>query len=118
MFLNRVKFLFKRYLKARSFGFLFFAARYFYIPKSIKINNKIINLNLPDEYGVKITFVEILLDDTYQLDWIKKFARKKNIDIKSILDIGGNCGLTSMLFRSHFSKSVIHCYEPNLEIIN
>ena len=118
MFLNRIKLLINRYLKARSFGFLFFAARYFYIPKSIKINNKIINLNLPDEYGVKITFVEIFLDDTYKLDWIKKFAKKKNIDIRSVLDVGGNCGLTSMLLRSHFSKSVIHCYEPNLEIIS
>ena len=77
MFLNRIKLLINRYLKARSFGFLFFAARYFYIPKSIKINNKIINLNLPDEYGVKITFVEIFLDDTYKLGWIKNFAKKK-----------------------------------------
>lgn len=118
MFLNRIKLLITRYLKARSFGFLFFAARFFKIPKSINIDNKIIKLNLPDEYSIKISIVEILLDDTYKLDWIKNFTRKNNIDIKSILDIGGNCGLTSMLLRSHFSKSIIHCYEPNLKIIN
>lgn len=118
MIFDRIELLIKRFLKARNLGFLFYAARYFNIPKSIRINNKIINLNLPDEYGVKITFVEIFLDDTYKLDWIKKFAKKKNIDIRSVLDIGGNCGFTSMLLRSHFPKSVIHCYEPNLEIIS
>lgn len=118
MSINRIKLFIKRLRKAISFGFTFFGARYFYIPESIKINDKIINLNLPNEYGVKISFVEIFLDDTYKLDWIKKFAIEKNINIKSILDIGGNCGLASILLRYHFSKSTIHCYEPNFEVIN
>ena len=77
MFFNRIKLFLKRYLRARNLGFLFFGARYFYIPKSVRLNNKIINLDLPNEYGVKITFVEIFLDDVYKLEWIKKFAKKK-----------------------------------------
>ena len=35
-----------------------------------------------------------------------------------ILDIMVDWPGTSSLVRLHFSKSVIHCYEPNLEIIN
>ena len=46
----------------------------------------------------------------------KKFCKKKGIKIKSILDIGGNCGLTSMLSRQFFPDSTIHCYEPNIDI--
>lgn len=118
MALRRIKLFFNRFLNALKIGFFFFGARYLKIPKNIKIRGKKINLNLPDEYGVKITFAEIFLDDTYELDWIKKFAEKKNIEIKSILDIGGNCGLTSLKLRSHFPKSIIHCYEPNLELQN
>ena len=46
---------------------------------------------------MKVIFTEIFLDDTYELEWIKNFSKKKGFEIKSILDIGGNCGLTSML---------------------
>ena len=116
MLLSRIKLFISRFLRARIFGITFFGARYFKIPKTIRLNNKIENLNLPNEYGIKITFVEIFLDDVYKLEWIKNFAKKKDIHIKSILDIGGNCGLTSLLLRSHFPKSIIHCYEPNIEI--
>ena len=116
MLLSRIKLFISRFLRARIFGITFFGARYFKIPKFIKFNNKVVKLNLPNEYGIKLTFVEIFLDDVYKLEWIKNFTKKNNIQIKSILDIGGNCGLASMLLRSEFPKSIIHCYEPNLEI--
>ena len=115
---KRIKLFLKRFINALKIGIFFFGARYLKIPKILIINGKKINLNLPDEYGVKITFAEIFLDDTYELSWIKKFSKKKKVEIKSILDIGGNCGLTSLKLRSHFPKSTIHCYEPNLDIKN
>ena len=74
------------------------------------------DLNLPNEKNMKVIFTEIFLDDTYKLEWIKNFSKKKAIKIKSILDIGGNCGLTSMLSRQYFPESTIHCYEPNIDI--
>jgi len=117
MSLNRILLLIKRFLKARELGFFFRRAKNFQIPKFINLNNETIKLDLPDEYGIKITFVEIFLDDTYRLSWIKKISKKNNINIKSILDIGGNCGLTSILLRSQFTRSDIHCYEPNPEIL-
>jgi len=117
MNLIRLKLFFNRFFNALKIGNFFFGGRYLKIPKYIKIRGKKINLSLPDEYGVKITFAEIFLDDTYELNWIRKFSKKKKIEIKSILDIGGNCGLTSLKLRSHFPNSLIHCYEPNLDLI-
>ena len=38
--------------------------------------------------------------------------------IKSIIDIGANCGFTSLAARSYFPHSTIHSYEPNYEIID
>ncbi len=117
MNLIRFKLFFNRFFNALKIGIFFFGARYLKIPEYIKIRGKKINLSLPDEYGVKITFAEIFLDDTYELSWIKKFSKKKKIEIKTILDIGGNCGLTSLKLRSHFPNSIIHCYEPNIDLI-
>ena len=54
MIFGRIELLIKRFLKARNLGFLFFAARYFYIPKSIKINNKIINLYPYEDFSNSI----------------------------------------------------------------
>jgi len=79
MNLIRLKLFFNRFFNALKIGNFFFGGRYLKIPKYIKIRGKKINLSLPDEYGVKITFAEIFLDDTYELNWIRKFSKKKKI---------------------------------------
>ena len=116
MFFDRIKLFIKRFKNSRKFGLFFFGAKNFSVPKKIKLNNKTINLCLPDEFGIKITFIEIFFDDVYELEWIKNFSIKKEIKIESIIDIGGNCGLTSLLFRKYFPDSIINCYEPNYEL--
>ncbi len=113
---KRIKLLISRLIKSRKFGLFFFSARFFKLPKKIKLSDKMVDLSLPNEKNMKVIFTEIFLDDTYELEWIKNFSKKKGIEIKSILDIGGNCGLTSMLSRWYFPDSIIHCYEPNIEI--
>jgi len=113
---RRAKLLISRFIKSRKFGIFFFSARFFQVPKKIKLKNDIVDLNLPNEKNMKVIFTEIFLDDTYKLEWIKNFSKKEAIEIKSILDIGGNCGLTSMLSRQYFPESTIHCYEPNIDI--
>ena len=110
----RAKLFINRYLRAKNLGINFFGARFFKVPRAIKINDKLAKLNLPNEHGVKISFVDIFLDDVYNLELIKNIANKNNIKIKSIVDIGGNCGLFSIFSRIHFPTSVIHCYEPNV----
>ena len=120
MFLNsiytRIRLLISRYINSRKFGLFFFSSRFFKIPRKIKLSNRIIDLNLPSEKNMNVIFTEIFLDDTYKLKWIKNFSKKNGIQINSILDIGGTCGLTSMLSRSYFPSSTIHCYEPNTDI--
>ena len=59
---KRIKLFLKRFINALKIGIFFFGARYLKIPKILIINGKKINLNLPDEYGVKITFAKIFLD--------------------------------------------------------
>lgn len=114
-FRNFIK-LANRLIKAQLLGFLFLRAASFKLPKKIKKKDEFINLYLPNEHGVKISFVEILLDDVYKLHLIKKISVKKNFLIKSILDIGANCGIFCVAARLKFPFSVIHAYEPNLFI--
>lgn len=116
MIVKRIKILFNRYFYAKLLGFTFYRAKNFNIPKSIILNNKFINLSVPKEHGVKMSFIDIFLDDVYKLKWIKEFSGRNNIKIKSIIDIGGNCGFFSIAARKHFPKSIIYCYEPNLFI--
>ena len=84
--------------------------------QKIKLNKNIVDLYLPNEKGLKVVFAENFLDDVYEIKWIKKFSNRNNIKIETILDIGGNCGLASIVFRSYFPNSIIHCYEPNFKI--
>lgn len=112
----RVRLLLSRFIKARKFGIYFFSSRFFKIPKKIKFFNTEIDLNTPDEKNMNEIFTEIFLDDTYQLERIKNFSKKKGFKINTVLDIGGNCGLTSILIRSYFPSSTIHCYEPNIDL--
>lgn len=116
MIFCRIKILINRYIKAKFLGFTFLRSKNFVIPKSIKLNNKSTNLSAPNEHGVKMSFIDIFLDDVYKLDLINKLAKKNNIKIQSIIDIGGNCGFFSIAARGYFPKSIIHCYEPNLLI--
>ena len=111
--MKRFKLLINRFFCARRFSLFFFGVKYFKIPKNLSLNGENISLDLPTEYGIKNSFIEIFLDDAYQLAFIKKLAKQNEIEINSILDIGGNCGLTSLLSRYYFPKSVINCYEPN-----
>ena len=113
---RRIRLLLSRFVNSRKFGLFFFSSRFFKTPKKIKLRNRRIDINLPSEKNMNIIFIEIFLDDTYQLEWIRNFSKKNGIQINSILDIGGNCGLTSILSRSYFPSSTIHCYEPNTEL--
>ena len=74
---SRIKLLISRFIKSRKYGLFFFSARYFKVPKKIKLANKFVNLNLPNEKNMKVIFTEIFLDDNYKLEWIKNFSKKK-----------------------------------------
>lgn len=101
--------LMQRRKRARNLGFIFDRAASFEFPPTISLNNDVIDLRLPTEQGVKVAFVELLLDDCYQLSKIPS-------DLSTVLDIGANVGLFGIAARSRFPTAQIHAYEPNASL--
>ena len=66
-------------------------------------------LRLPEENGVKVAFIDILLDDCYGCGALGKRFKT----VKTVLDIGGNVGLFGIAARNLFPSARIHSYEPN-----
>ena len=79
-------------------------------PQSIKIANRRVILRSPDSENPRETINalgKILVQDEYGL---KRFRNQKP---RTILDVGGNVGLFSIVARTRFPKAEIHCYEPS-----
>ena len=110
MILKKILQLLARKKNAREWGIKFNRVKDFQIPKYLKLRGKEVEIELPSsEAGMLAEFVEIILDDCYQL---KSWKEKLNSEIK-ILDIGGNVGLFSLAARQFFPQAIIHTYEPN-----
>jgi FkbM family methyltransferase len=98
--------LFSRRKRAARLGIKFRRAATFRIPGNIIICKKDTKLNLPLENGVKVAFLDILLDDCYCLERISS-------PVKTVLDIGAHAGLFGIAARINFPGALIHSYEPN-----
>ena len=107
--LNRLIKMLMRKKSAFELGISFDRSANFQLPSSIRIDGKIRPLQLPKEHGVKIAFIELLLDDCYGCKQLKR----NNEEINTVVDIGGNVGLFGIAARNAFPKATIHCYEPN-----
>ena len=70
------------------------------------IHGRNYTVDFPDENGIRVAFIDILLDDCYQLGRIKT-------PVKTIIDIGANVGLFDLAARRRFPEAIIHAYEPN-----
>lgn len=79
------------------------------LPESINMSGKVQHLYLPDEHGIKVAFVDLLLDDCYGCSALSKSGDPVN----TILDIGANVGLFGIAARHYFPSAKIHAYEPN-----
>jgi FkbM family methyltransferase len=102
--------LLSRQKRARSWGISFQRVKTFQLPSSVQLNGQLVNLQLPiQDIGMIAEFIEIILDDCYQLESWKKDLSSDPV----ILDIGGNVGLFSLAARQAFPQAVIHTYEPN-----
>lgn len=104
--INRFLTLLRRRKRARSLGVVFERSASFELPATLSLFNETKPLYLPSETGVKVAFVELLLDDCYQLSKIPK-------NISTVLDIGANVGLFGIAARLRFPVAIIHAYEPN-----
>jgi FkbM family methyltransferase len=114
-FLIRIIVLFKRQISANKFGINYVRASNWTLPKSILHQKKTYSIHADDinGTGARDAFLDIFLDDVYNLIGLKKY-----IKINRVLDIGGHSGFFSMYCKLLIPESIIHCYEPNPQLAN
>lgn len=98
--------MFRRKKAAARLGIRFDRCSTFHLPEQIVINGRRHRLSLPNENGVKVAFIDLLLDDCYGCKRISE-------PVKTVLDIGANVGLFGIAARAVFPDAIIHVYEPN-----
>lgn len=109
--ISRVINLFRRSQQARKFGIQFTRTADWQLPKQVIINNELKSLNLPDDNGTRVAFLDIFLDDCYGIN-----QRHVSQPVETILDIGSHAGLFSLYARTVYPNALIHGYEPNKEM--
>jgi FkbM family methyltransferase len=72
--------------------------------------NRWIYLSFPTENSLPGDIINLILDDEYGL---RQMQRKP----RTILDVGANIGLFSLLARHYFPAAIIHAYEPNPRVL-
>lgn len=111
--IKRILLLIKRNLEAKKLGLPYFIGiGKLKLPNELIINKKKYDLNYPinDNATAFLVFVEVFLDDCYQLNLLPD-------EINSILDIGSNMGFTSLKLAAKFNPKILVCYEPNEKLI-
>lgn len=109
MTLTRVTLLAQRRIAARKLGVPFSGSTSFVLPRKIRLSGHTVSIRLPTEIGVKVAFIELLLDDCYQLRRLIRLGEA----ITRVIDVGANVGLFGLAARNAFHTAVIHAYEPN-----
>jgi FkbM family methyltransferase len=112
MFFNRIAALLRRRRAAAELNIRFDRSATFRLPQKISLNGRQVILSLPDEKGIKVAFIELLLDDCYGC----RELSKKDEKIQTVLDIGANVGLFGIAARNIFPSATIHSYEPNKQL--
>lgn len=107
--IHRIFIFLKRSFIARKMGVSFKGTTAFSVPKSFKIGSRSFSYDTPHDIGNAHDFINLALDDDYGLGCLSDSP-------KTILDIGANCGLFSLLATQRFPEAMIHAYEPNPRI--
>jgi FkbM family methyltransferase len=79
------------------------------MPDSLRLCDRVLKLAVPAEVRAGLVFINLALDDEYGL-------RELPYQPRTILDIGANFGLFSLLAAHNFRNAKIHAYEPNPRI--
>jgi FkbM family methyltransferase len=104
--INRLAILTRRCFRAAGFGVCFTGSRYFRLPPFLRLRGQYVQFAAPDEVGLSWDFINLALDDDYGL-------RDFTSPLDTVLDVGANCGLFSLLASHYFPAAKIHAYEPN-----
>src|SRR5262245_2968893 len=104
--LRRCLLLVQRFLRACPFGVCFTGTSGFRMPAKVRLCGRRLTFSIPVEVGPGLDFINLALDDEYGL-------RQMPFEPRTILDIGANFGLFSLLAAHYFPPATIHAYEPN-----
>ncbi len=88
------------------FGVSFVGTSGFRMPESLLLRDQRLKLSVPEEVGAGLDFINLALDDEYGL-------RHLQFRPRTILDVGANFGLFSLLAAHYHRGALIHAYEPN-----
>jgi FkbM family methyltransferase len=103
--------LLRRRRRARELGFTFTRARDLRVPASVRVGGCVVPIEAPDEPGIRVAVVDVLLDDCYGLRPLAASG------VRSVLDVGANVGFFALAAREAFPQAAIHCYEPNPRLV-
>lgn len=67
-------------------------------------------MSLPREESLNWVFRDLVLDDEYGLKHIRPYPQ-------TLIDIGANAGIFSLIAGITFPRAIIHSYEPNLSLV-
>lgn len=109
--IDRLHHLIRRRRNAKRLDIPFRRASTFEIPDHVRLDGRAIRLAVPREPYQKVAFVELLLDDCYDL---RAIGRESTV--RTVLDIGANIGLFGVAARAAFPNATIHAYEPNAAV--
>jgi len=107
---NRYVLFLKRMRAAQEFGFQFAGTSSFKLPPNANIAGQQRKLIAPDDPTIAHDIINVWLDDEYGL-------RRAPGNVQTIVDIGANVGLFSLLARHRFPAASIHAYEPDKTVL-
>ena len=99
--------------RSRRLGFRFLRRKAFKVPPHIVMNGGSVPIKLPAEHGCRVDFIGVFLSDCYRLETVKRLDGA----IRTVIDVGANCGWFSIAARSHFPDACVHAYEPNPNVL-
>ena len=105
---ERMTRLWRRRRAAQRLGIRFHRAALFALPGTIRLNGRVVTIDVPNKQHQRVAFVELLLDDCYHLKSLARYAK-----IRTVIDVGANIGLFGLAARDAFPDAIIHAYEPN-----
>ncbi len=103
---SRLHLLVRRFFKAQQCGLWFTGTSRFHCPTTFRLGTQTFSYRSPEEPSNSYDFINLVFDDEYGLRTLPHPPR-------TVLDIGSNCGLFSLLANHHFPTAIIHAFEPN-----
>lgn len=112
MWIDRLIWYINAQRRAHGLDFKFFRRKGFKIPDEVRLNGATVPIHCPPEHGCRIDFIGIFLSDCYHLETVKRLDNR----IRTVIDVGANCGWFAIAARNHFPQASIHAYEPSATI--